>query len=124
MIETGRMIRGGQEVLHHGAIGHGRMSEPSLLTRMKRLGLVGGTGMMRDLSTDTRGRGENTRRGSQVDTMTIRVIGRGVGMPTDERNHLKQKGNMKIERMGDMRKERLMIRVIGDMKIVGGIGTC
>ena len=123
MIETGRMIRGGQEVLHHGAIGHGRMSEPSLLIRMKRLGLVGGTGMMIDHSTDTRGRGENTRRESQVDMMIIRVIGRGVGMPTDERNHPRQKGNMKIERMGDMRKERLMIRVIGGMKIVGGMET-
>lgn len=123
MIETGRMIRGGREVLPHGAIGHGKMSEPSLLTRMKRLGLVGGTGMMIDHSTDMRGRGENTRRESQVDMMIIRVIGRGIGMPTDERNHPKQKGNMKIERMGDMRKERLMIRAIGGMKIVGGMGT-
>ena len=51
--------------------------------------------------------------------MIIRVIGRGVGIPTDERNYLEQRGNTKIE---DMRKERLRIRTIGGMKIVGGMG--
>jgi hypothetical protein len=122
MIEIGRMKRGGQGVLHHGVIGHGRMSA-SLLIGMKRLGLVGGIGMMIGLIRDMRGRGESTRRGDQVDMMIIRVNGKGAGISTDERNCLEQRGNMKIERVGDMKKERLRIRVIGGTKIVGGMGT-
>ena len=118
MIEIGRMKRDGQGVHHHGAIGHGRMSA-SLLIRMKRPGLGVGIDMMIGHIIDMRGRRESIRRESQVGMMIIRVIGRGVGIPTDERNYLKQRGNMKIE---DMRKGRLMIRTIGGMKIVGGMG--
>ena len=118
MIEIGRMKRDGQGVHHHGAIGHGRMNA-SLLIRMKRLGLVGGIDMMIGRIIDMRRRGESIRRESQVGMMIIRVIGRGVGIPTDERNYLKQRGNMKIE---DMRKERLKIKIIGGTKIVGGMG--
>jgi hypothetical protein len=121
MIEIGLMKRGGQGALRHVAIGHGTMNA-SLLIRMKRLGLGAGIGMMIGHIIDMRGRGESTRRESQVGIMIIRVNGRGVGIPTDERNYLKQRGNMKIERVGDMRKERLRIRVIGGTKTVGDMG--
>jgi len=121
MIEIGHMKRDGQGVLRHGAIGHGRMSA-SLLIRMKRLGQVGGIDMMIGRIIDMRGKEESTLRESQVDMMMIVVNGRGVGIPTDERNYLKQRGNMKIGRMGDARKERLRTRLIGGMKIVGGTG--
>jgi hypothetical protein len=121
MIEIGHLKRGDQGVLRRGVIGHGRMSA-SLLIRMKRLGLGAGIDMMIGLTTGMRGRGESTRRESLVGMMIIRVNGRGVGIPTDERNYLKQRGNMKRERMGDTRKEKLKIRVTGDMKIAGDMG--
>jgi hypothetical protein len=120
-IEIGRMKRDDLEVLHHGTIGHGRMSA-SLLIRMKRLGLGAGIDMMIGHIIDMRRRGESTRRESLVGMMIIRVNGRGVGIPTDERNHQKQRGNMKRETVGDMRKERLRIRFIAGMKIGGDMG--
>jgi hypothetical protein len=121
MIEIGRMKRGDLGVLCHGAIDHGTMNA-SLLIRMKRLGLGAGIGLMIGHIIDMRGRGESTRRESLVGMMIIRVNGRGVGIPTDERNRQKQRGNMKIERVGDTRKERLMTRFFGGMKTVGGMG--
>ena len=56
--------------------------------------------------------------------MIIRVIGRGVGIQSDEREPPKTKRKYEDRENGGYEEgKRLMIRAIGGMKIVGGMGT-